>query len=437
MKVAIVGGGFTGLAAAKKLLEAGHKVTIIEKQSRLGGLASSIDFEQTKLEIFYHHIFTSDKEIIGLIQELGLEPDLKWLESKMGFFVNDRIYPFGTPVSLLKFKPLPLVDKFRFGISVLKLQTINDWKPLESITAKEWLVRYAGEKAFRICWEPLLRAKFGEMYDQISMAWFWGKIKLRGSTRSEAKTKELLGYMQGSFEKLGEKLVEHVEKQGGQIKVNAHVAEISYRDNLVHIRYEDQQVEGYDRVLLTVPLPLVPQLVSGLPEEYLSKISQIQYTAVICSILTLKRSYSDMYWMNIGDTSIPFGGLIEHTNMVKDEAYNGKNILYISNYTFVSDPLYSADDASLLKEYIKHLKKIKPDFTEDDIEEVKHFKSAYAQPIILRHYSEMKPEFETPIPSIYIANMTHIYPEDRGMNYAIRTGYEVAGKMLGEISHVD
>jgi protoporphyrinogen oxidase len=431
MKIAIVGGGFTGLAAAKKLVEAGHEVTIIEKASRLGGVASSIAFEDTKLEIFYHHIFTSDKEIIALIKELGLQHDLEWLESKMGFFVNGHIYEFGTPKSLLTFKPLPLLDKIKFGLSVLKLQSINDWRGLEAITAKDWLLKYSGEKAFRICWEPLLRAKFGELYDKISMAWFWGKIKLRGSTRSEAKTKEMLGYMKGSFGKFGDKLIAYVVNKGVTIKLNSNVADIANMQNHVRIQYHDQHEENYDRVLLTVPLPMVPLLVSGLPEDYRSEISQIQYTAVICSILKLKRPFSDMYWLNIGDTSIPFGGLIEHTNMVKDEAYNNKHILYISNYTFVDNPLYAADDRTIMNEYMKHLKKINPGFSEDDIEEVQHFKAAHAQPIILCNYSNMKPEFETPHKHIYIANMTHIYPEDRGMNYAIRTGYQVADTIMG------
>jgi protoporphyrinogen oxidase len=433
MKIAIVGGGFTGLAAAKKMLEAGHDITIIEKQPRLGGVASSINYEGTKLEIFYHHIFTSDKDIIALIKELGLQQELQWLESKMGFFVDGQIYEFGTPKSLLTFKPLPLVDKIKFGLSVLKLQSINDWRPLESITAKEWLLKYAGARAFSICWEPLLRAKFGEMYDKISMAWFWGKIKLRGSTRSEAKTKEMLGYMKGSFERLGEKLIEHLTNKGVLFKLNSNVVDISSTQQQARITYKDQEEEIYDRVLLTVPLPLVPTLVSGLPADYVSNISQIQYTAVICSILKLKRAFSDIYWLNMGDPTIPFGGLIEHTNMVKDPAYNGKHILYISNYTFVNDPLYTADSATIMQEYMKHLKKINPDFSEDMIEEVQHFKSAYAQPIILCNYSSIKPDFETPLESIYIANMTHIYPEDRGMNYAIQTGYQVAEKILGGV----
>ncbi|MOA57806.1 hypothetical protein D3C78_1820510 [compost metagenome] len=37
--------------------------------------------------------------------------------------------------------------------------------------------------------------------------------------------------------------------------------------------------------------------------------------------------------------------------------------------------------------------------------------------------------FETPLPGVFIANMAHIYPEDRGMNYALRTGYQVAEAM--------
>jgi protoporphyrinogen oxidase len=429
MKVAIIGGGFTGLAAAKRLLEAGHHVDIYEKEAKLGGVAASINYEDTKLEIFYHHIFTSDHEIIALIEELGLKNQLKWLESKMGFYIDGKIYEFGTPISLLKFKPLAFMDKIRFGISVLRLQMIQDWRPLERITAKEWLVKHAGEKAYKICWEPLLTSKFGEKHDQISMAWFWGKIKLRGSTRSDAKTKEMLGYVMGSFEEVGTKLIEYVQGLGAQIKYNSFVKNVEFIDDHVVVRVDQEEVQ-YDKVLLTVPLPVVGHLVQGLSRHDLQTIDQIEYTSVICSVLKLNQSYSDIYWLNIGDMDIPFGGLIEHTNMVQDARYNGKHILYISNYMFETDPLYQAQDDQIKAEYIYHLQKINPSFHEGWIEDFQIFKAKYAQPMIKCNYSSLKPEFQTSIPHVYIANMTHIYPEDRGMNYAIRTGYEVVDVML-------
>lgn len=431
MNIAIVGGGFTGLAAAKKLLEDGHKVDLFEKSERLGGVASSIPYENTRLEIFYHHIFTSDNDIIDLIAELGLKDRLHWLESKMGFFVDGSIFPFGTPTSLLKFKPLSYFDKFRFGLSILKLQSIKDWSQLEGVTAKDWLVKYAGYNAYKVCWEPLLRTKFGEKYDRISMAWFWGKIKLRGSTRSEAKTKEMLGYMKGSFEVLGDRLIEYIKQRGADIRLSSNVENVS----LVHGRPTLQvngSLIGYDKILLTVPLPIIPALVKGLPQSYIDRVSKIEYTAVICAILKMKRSFSDMYWMNIGDTTIPFGGLIEHTNMIHDPDYNDKKIMYISNYTFVDDPLYHASDDEIMKEYTIHLQKINPEFNESWLEDVHIFRSPYAQPIIECHYSTIKPSFQTPLEGIYLANMTHIYPEDRGMNYAVRTGYQVAQAILAK-----
>lgn len=429
MDVAIIGSGLTGLAAAKKLLEAGHRVDIYEKHAQVGGVAASVDYEDTKLEIFYHHIFTSDAEVIGLVKELGLENELHWYQSKMGFYTNDKIYEFGTPISLLKFKPLNLVDKFRFGLSVIRLQMLNDWKKLEGITAKEWLLKNAGAKVYKICWEPLLRSKFGEKHDKVSMAWFWGKIKLRGSTRTEGQSKEMLGYMRGSFDKLIEKTEEKIIQLGGKFYFNSTVQEIKHQSNRV-VFDSNGQLKEYDKVLLTMPLPVVPKMVPNLDQLYKEKLEKIEYTAVICAILKLKKSFSDIYWLNVGDASIPFGGLIEHTNMIKDPKYNEKKILYISNYTFVTDPLYSASDETVMKEYMKHLKKINPGFDENSIEDVKIFRAQYAQPIILCNYSQFKPDFKLPVSGVYMANMTHIYPEDRGMNYAIRTGYQVAEEML-------
>ena len=40
---------------------------------------------------------------------------------------------------------------------------------------------------------------------------------------------------------------------------------------------------------------------------------------MLCTIFVLKHSLSPIYWMNVSDTSVPFGGLIEHTNYLCTE----------------------------------------------------------------------------------------------------------------------
>jgi protoporphyrinogen oxidase len=273
-------------------------------------------------------------------------------------------------------------------------------------------------------WKPLLVAKFGEQYRDIAMAWMWGKIKLRG--KSKEKGHEVLGYINGSCSLIFDKLLERLGDSGTRIYLGCSVTKI--KKDAEGVILETQKGSWrYDKVIAALPLPVFAELAADiLPEEYKKRIASIEHTSVVCTILQLKRPFSQFYWLNIGDESIPFGGLIEHTNLMDKKLYNNKNIMYISNYVYKDSKYYNMSNEELLQEYIPHLKKINPEFDESWIEKAFTFRDHYAQPVIKCGYSALKPEFGTPVKGLYTAGMCNIYPEDRGMNYAIRDGIAVA-----------
>ena len=428
MRIGIIGCGITGLTAAYELSRKGYEIELFEEAEAVGGIAGAIKFDGAYLEKYYHHFFKSDKHIISLLEELGLEKKLLWLTSGMGYYAGNMTYAFGTPESLLKFKPLPMLDKFRFGMSVLRLMSTKDWQPLERVTAKEWLIRNAGRKAFERVWKPLLVTKFGEQYDKISMAWMWGKIRLRGTSKENGK--EVLGYINGSTRLLFERLTEELEGNGARINLNCKVLSIK-KDEQGFMLETQQGNQSFDRVIAALPLPVFGELAEDLlPKDYIEKTHAIVYTSVVCMVLMLNRSFSPFYWLNIGDEDIPFGGLIEHTNLLDKSIYNDKNILYISNYLYKESKLYAMSNEELLRSYIPHLKKINPEFDESWVLEAYTFRDEYAQPVIKCGYSGLKPEFETPVKGLYTAGMSNIYPEDRGMNYAVRDGKKVAAIVM-------
>ena len=432
MKIGIVGGGISGLTSAYRLSRQGVNVTLFEKDKMLGGLAGVIKIDNFLLEKYYHHIFTTDFEIIKLIEDLSLKEKLIWLESRMGLYYDKKIHPFGTPGELLKFKHLSVLDKLRFGATVLFLKSYNNWKELEKVTATEWMRKYAGEKVCKVIWEPLLIAKFGRNYNRISMAWLWGKIKLRGSSRSKTGQKEKLGYLMGSFGLLIDQIEEEIKKNGGAVKKGEGVVNISPAPGgRIFIKTEREKYE-FDKVISTTAFPLLIKMTPELPEEYKEKIKGIEYSSTVCVILILKNSFTYNYWENISDNSIPFGGIIEHTNFIWPSAYNNKTILYISNYLYREDELYNCSQEELLDEYSKHLKKMNPNFAKDWIEDYFIFHDEFAQPIVTTNYSQTIPDFKSPIKNLYIANMAQIYPEDRGMNYSVRLGNKIAEIVLIE-----
>lgn len=434
MKIGIIGAGYTGLTIAKELVEKGQDVTIFEKQPYVGGMVNTIEIFNTRLEKYYRHIFKSDKEAIKLIKEMGLESELIWPATKMGYLSNKKPYLFGTPISLLKFKPLNLIQKLRFGFNVIHIKLINDYKKLEKVTAEKWLKDRIGDKVYSQVWEPLLISKFGEEKDQISMAWLWGKIKLRST--SSTPEGEQLGYIKGSYQKLTDKLYEYLLNKNVNIKLETSVKEITKENDkyvVKYIRNEKEEKEEFDVIVSTIDYKGFEKLFDKyMKEEEKRKIQKVNYTSARTMMIVANKSFSPFYWLNIGDNDIPFGGIIEHTNFIDKSNYDNNHILYISNYMTEDNKLYNVSKEELLKEYMKSLTKINKEFTMKNIKDYYVFDEKYAQPIIECNYSEYIMNDKLEKEKIYLCTMPQIYPEDRGMNYAIRSGMNLANKILEE-----
>ncbi len=433
MKTAVIGGGMAGLTAAYRLAGGGHEVTVLEARDRLGGQASTFPIAGTDLEVFYHHLFTGDRAVLGLIDELGLESRMQWLESKVGFFHGGTIYDFTTPVDLLMFRALPPLDRVRLGLITLYLQRRKNWQPFESITAADWIRKYGGERIFETVWGAQIRAKFGELADQVSMAWFWGKIHLRLSSRQKGLQKERLGYMAGSFQRLTDALEDGIRGRGGAIRTASPVEQISHAGG-TSPRFSLRTPAGseaFDLVVATVPSPIFLRIAPDLGEDYSGRLARVRYQSAVCLVMQLKRPFSHIYWMNISDRDIPFIGVIEHTNFISPAVYGGKHILYVTNYVSRDNSVYGLGANDLLDLYEPHLKKINAGFDKSWVEKVWCFKDDAAQPVITTCYSQYLPSFETPVPGLYLANTTQIYPEDRGMNYSVALGEKVSSLILG------
>ena len=439
MRVGVIGGGAAGMAAAYELGKHGHQAVVYERAPFLGGHASTFDVGGTPLERGYHHLFTSDTDILELIQEIGLGQRMRWIDSKVGTLHGGKIYNFVTPLDLLMFTPLGLLDRIRLGLVTLYLQRRKDWRGLESVTAARWLRRYAGEPAYQVFWGPMLRGKFGEDdYENVGMAWLWGKIQTRVASRGKSMVKEKLGYPIGSFGEIFDVLAHKISEQGGEVHTLASVRQIAVEDGRtrgleVEINRAEPTAENFDAVIATTPSNIFPRLVPPLPEDYLAKLTSVKYMAAVLIILVLSRPLSHVYWLNVADRTIPFVAAVEHTNLIGPEHYGGKHIVYLSNYLSTDHPLYKLGHEELLQEYLPHLRKISPDFEPSWIETSYHHRIDGAQPIIGTNYSQRIPDHRTPFKGLYLANTTQVYPEDRGTNYSVRMGKRVAHMAMEDL----
>ncbi|MBN1936502.1 MAG: NAD(P)/FAD-dependent oxidoreductase [Anaerolineae bacterium] len=428
--VAIVGGGLTGMSAADVLSQNGCRCTVFERDETVGGLAGSFLVNGVCVEKFYHHLFTSDTVIADLIARLGLGDKLEWLPTSNSFFAN-RIYRLSTPFDLLRFAHLNLIDRLRLGLLYLSTRLVRRWQSLEAITAREWLIRMAGQNVYAKVWQPLLRNKFGRYADEVAAVWIWNKLKLRGSSRGKAQ-EERLGYLREGFGQAVDAFERLLRAQGVQIKLDAAVERVQIENGRATGVVVNGELHPFDRVLVTIAPELFLQIAPDLPENYCTRLSNIKYLANVCLVMSLDRSLSDTYWLNVGDPAIPFTGVIEHTNMQRPETYGGAHLAYLSRYMDPEDPYYAMSPSELLDAYLPHLKKMFRGFERAWVKELWAWRERYTQPLIGLNYSQIKPPFQTPVENLWLSCMAQVYPQDRGMNYAVVYGQRVAQAMLGQ-----
>lgn len=388
---AIVGGGITGLATAYFLQKKGIKTAVFESDSSLGGLAAGFKFEDTHLEKFYHHFFSQDKQAVQLLDELGIADKLYWACPKMGFFSGNRIYPFTTPFDLLSFHPLPVADRIKLGLFSIRVKGVTDWRPLEKISAADWLTKNLGKRIYEKVWAPLLCAKFGEQADKIPASWVWARIVARARSRSRFGLYEKLGYLKGGYKVLIDALAGRITKMGGEIKLGSKVGVYP--------------VSGFDMTIITAP------------ELYPGK--DIKYAGNICVMVKLRKPVTDYYWVNIADKNLPFCVMVEHTNAFDDPGYGGYRIVYLSNYVDPQGPEWKMSDQEIYRRYLAGLKTINPKIEDKNLAGYSVFRAKYAQPIPTLEYSKRIPPFRI-ANNIFLISNAQIYPQDRGVNDSIK-----------------
>jgi protoporphyrinogen oxidase len=443
VRIAVIGAGVAGLVAAHRLTAAGHAVDVYERWPGLGGQAATLDVGGGhRLERYYHHLFTTDRHIAALYDELGMPDELEWRPSSVAMFARGRQWPFTTPGDLLRFRPLPPLARLRMGVAVLALQRLaDDRAPYERITARAWIEKWMGRAAYREVWGPMLRGKFGARADDIAMVWLWNKLRLR---RGEDARDERLGYPRRSWEPLFEALRARIEAAGGRVLIDRPAARIapgfevtagahgSFRAGHDPRRFRPGGIERYDRVLATVPNDVFERLLAPgvLPRPFLDRLRAIEYFAALCLLLELDRPFTRFYWTNVADRELPFVGLIEHTNFVEPERYGGRRFLYVANYLEHGHELLGLDADALLERYLPGLRRVNPAFDRSWVLNRWLHREPAAQPIVTVGYHERIPPLRTPARGLVLANTTQVYPEDRGTNYAVRLGDEAARAVL-------
>jgi protoporphyrinogen oxidase len=409
MKIGVIGGGLTGLVAAHRLVQ-DHEVDLFEKMPGLGGCLSSYKVNDYWIERYYHHCFSGDSGLFALINELGLSHKLEWKTGTTGYFANSTIYPLSTPLQILLYPHLSLIDKAKLARLTFKAKK-TDFKTLDDIPAEQYVIKHLGKNLYSSFFEPLLKSKFGEQRREVSAAWLFSRIAIRSNRGAQG---EHLGYMNGGFHQLIEALEKSVISNGGVIHKQTPVSSVS-REN------GTWKVNGiyYDTIISTIP-PQKLEMMGG------PALSPVPYQGAACMTLALEREVTEgIYWLNMKDAA-PYGAVVAHTNFIPFTRY-GEHIVYLASYFTGTVP--PNIDERMLEDFCTRFSVNKA--------EIHWYKMAvdpWAGPVYTTGYRSLIPAYEQH--GLFMAGMFSLtnYPE-RSMEGSIRAGSEVAQCILTRSTH--
>lgn len=427
-RIAIVGAGLGGLSAAYDLLKAGRQVTIFESSNGVGGLAAGFKLPHWdwSLEQYYHHWFASDRHILGLIEELGLNDRVIFPRPVTVMYHRGKFYPFDSILAALLYPGLGWgINKIRFGLVGLYLRLTKNWKPMEAATVDAWMRKWAGDRVYEEMWKPMVVGKFGERYaEQVNMAWMWARMHARTSR---------LGTFEGGFQAFADQFAEILRGMGAEIRLNTPVQAIHPKnEGGVWLDVEGGTKE-FDQCLFTGSPALLARLAPALPGDYLHGLLELKSLGAVVMTITLKHQLSEQgyYWFNLPKSEgFPFLALVEHTNYLPKEHYGGDHIVYCGDYLETDHEYFSLSKEELLQRFLPALARINPSFQPDWVTGSWLYRTNYAQPVPFMNHSRNIPAIRTPMPGLFFASMSQVYPWDRGTNFAVEIGRNAARLML-------
>ena len=419
----IIGSGIMGMTLALRLSQKGYKVTLLESAETAGGLASGQKLDGIVWDRFYHVILMSDLHTRKIIKETGLEKDLRWSETKTGFYSKGKLYSMSNLYEFLRFPVINLIGKFRLGLTILDASRKKDWKRLEKSLVSDWLVRRSGKRVFEKIWLPLLKSKLGDdvNINITSAAFIWATIQRMYAARKSGLKKEMFGYVTGGYNSIISRFKDQLTEMGVEFRYNARVTSVSKsEDGSLKVKLQDGHIESFDKVISTIPSNLSVQIAEGLKDWEKQLHLNIRYLGVICPVVVLKKAISPYYITNILDEGYPFTGIIEMTALIDKKEVNGNNLVYLPKYVNPDDPMFEESDEYIKEIFIGALLKMYPHLSESDIAywDVSKARNVFALPTI--NYSRSLPDVKTTLENYFIVNSAQIVNGTLNVNETIQ-----------------
>ncbi|MEQ8838191.1 MAG: NAD(P)/FAD-dependent oxidoreductase, partial [Lacipirellulaceae bacterium] len=425
----VIGGGMLGLTTARGLAEAGQQVTLYESAPEIGGLAGAWQLGDCTWDRHYHVTLLSDLRIRALLAELGLEEEMRWVETKTGFFTDGKLYSMSSTPEFLKFPPLRLIDKLRLGGTIFMASKRKDWQALEKVPVADWLSKWSGRRTFEKIWLPLLKAKLGETYQRCSASFIWATIARMYKARQSGLKKEMFGYVPGGYARILERFAASLEMRSVELRTSSPIKRIT-TEGAAKVQVETEEgIQEYDRVVLTTPSSLIPKLCPQLSHEEQEQHEAIEYLGILCPSVVLKKPLAEYYVTNITDSGIPFTAVIEMTTLVDTAEFGGNSLVYLPRYAAHDDEAWGWSDEQIEEKFLSALDKMYPDFSREDVLAFRVSRAKHVMALPTLEYSTKLPPMKTSVPNVFAVNSAHIVKGTLNVNEVV----ELAEAALEEV----
>jgi protoporphyrinogen oxidase len=420
-----------GLTLAMRMAKLGHDVTLIEAASSLGGLAAVWQLGDLTWDKHYHVTLLSDLRLRNLVDEIGLSDELKWVETKTGFYTNDKLYSMSDTAEFLKFPPLTLIEKLRLGGTIFYASKIKHWQRLEKMPVATWLRRWSGKGTFEKIWLPLLRAKLGESYQKTAASFIWAHINRMYKARRSGLKKEMFGYVTGGYSRIINRLTEVMAELKVDVRVDHPIEKIAKNaDGRFAIEFKSQPSEEFDRVIMTTPNSILSRVCIDLSDDEKRRYDSVEYLGIVCASLLLKKPLSPYYVTNITDAWVPMTAVIEMTTIVDPAELNGHTMVYLPKYVPAEHEMFERTDDDIREDFLAALERMYKHFSRDDVIDFKisRVRSVMAIPTI--NYSQILPPMKSSVAGLYVVNSSYILRGNLNVNETITIAEEAMQTVL-------
>jgi protoporphyrinogen oxidase len=408
------------MTLALRLREQGHEVVVLEGARAPGGLAAPQTIAGFTWDRFYHVILQSDRDLLALLRELGVERELHWGVTRTGFYTDGVLYSLSTSLEFLAFPPLSLIDKMRLAATIVYASRVRDWRSLEKIPVADWLRRLSGTRTFERIWLPLLKSKLGENYRIASAAFIWAIIARMYAARRSGLKREMFGHVDGGYAVVLARFERYLEEKQIELRAGSPVAAVRDGGSDAEVALADGTTLRFDRVILTVPASRIPALCPQLTAAERERLGRVVYQGVLCASLLIKEPLASYYVTNITDGWVPFTGVIEMTTLVDRARFGGNSLVYLPRYLAQDDPFWKASDDEVRTTFLDALERMYPKFRRADVLDFRIARARDVLAISTLDYSTLAlPAVRTSLSNVFIVNSAQIESGTLNLNETI------------------